>query len=111
MSDKPRFTIELRIRDNQMGEADYRHAIGCDDAMRISQRVVEDIKAPAPFGMTSFDQTIEVMKKREFRRDLLLEAARVLAGQMANRLEDAEGWHDESRKEPAQAALGGSWSK
>ena len=106
---KPRFTIEMRIHDNYGFEEPYSHAIGCDDAMRISQRTVDEIKAPAGLSMMSFDQTVEVMKTREFRRDLLIAAAKQLAGQMADRMQDAEGWHDERRKDPAQKALGGSW--
>ncbi len=61
--------------------------------------------------MMTMGDTIELMKAREFRRDLFMHAAKQLAGQMADRMEDAEGWHDESRIEPARAALGGKWDR
>lgn len=110
MTDRPRFTIEMTIRDNFSGES-YHHAVGCDQALRISARAVDDLKAGPAFGVSlmATDDAITMMKTREMRRDVLFDAARMLAGQMADRMQDAEGWHDESRIEPARKALGGNW--
>lgn len=110
MSDRPRFTISITITDNQ-GLDRYTHAIGCDLALRISHRAIEDLKAGPHLGISlvGMDETVKMMRTREMRRDLLLEAAVQLAEQMADRMEDAEGWHDSSRIEPARKALGGSW--
>lgn len=105
MTDTPRFTIELRIRD-RFGEADYVMAIGCDEALRISTRAVEELK----FGLcTGIAEAVGLMRTREMRRDLLRSAAKQLAGAMADRMEDAEGWHDPSRIELSRKALGGKW--
>jgi hypothetical protein len=60
-------------------------------------------------GIVPLDQTVEMMRMREFRRDFLVEAARGLAAEMADLLADAEGWHDASRVDPARRALGGEW--
>ena len=101
MSEKPRFTIEMTIRDNY-GHEQWRHAIGCDEAMSISERAVDEMKAGF---IPNMEATVTLMRKREMRRDLLMMAAEQLAGQMADRLEDSEGWHDPSRLEPAKRAL------
>src|SRR3990167_5917275 len=99
MSDRPsRFTIELTIRDNEGGDK-WVHAIGCDEALSISYRAVDELKAGF---LTSMDSAVQLMKQREMRRVPLMEAARRLAGQMADRLEDSEGWHDPDRIEPAR---------
>lgn len=100
-----RFTIELRIRD-RFGEANYAHAIDCDEALRISTRAVDEVKAGI-FG--SMSDTVKLMRIREMRRQVLIETAKQLAGQMTDRMEDAEGWHDVSRIDTARAALGGRW--
>jgi hypothetical protein len=107
MNDRPRFTIELTIRDNYSMES-YHHAIGCDQALRISSRAVEEMKAG--IGLVGMEDAVQMMKTREMRRDLLREAAIMLAGQTADRMQDAEGWHDASRIDPARKALGGRWS-
>lgn len=106
MNDRPRFTIELTIRDNY-GMESYHHAIGCDQALRISTRAVEELKTG--LGLVGMSNAIELMRTREMRRDLLRQAAVQLAEQMADRMQDAEGWHDTSRVEPARKALGGDW--
>lgn len=106
MTERPRFTIELTIRDNYSMES-YHHAIGCDQALRIRVRGVEELKAG--IGLMGMDDAVQMMKTREMRRDLLREAAIQLAGQMADRMQDAEGWHDTSRIEPTRKALGGNW--
>lgn len=102
MDREPRFTIELSIHDNH-GYESWHHAIGCDEALSISYRDVDDLKLGVlPGGMNN---AVQMMKQRQMRRDLLIEAARRLAAQIADRLEDSEGWHDPSRVEPATRAL------
>lgn len=101
--DKPRFTIKLSVIDNY-GHESWHHMVGCDQAMSISNRAVDDLKMGF---LGSMDATFKIMRTREFRREILIDAARQLAAQMADRLEDAEGWHDPSRVEPARRALKG----
>jgi hypothetical protein len=110
MQDRPRFTISITITDNQ-GYDCYTHAIGCDEALRISHRAVDDLKTGMlrAFSVDPMAETVTIMRTREMRRRLLMEAAQQLAGQMADRMEDAEGWHDPERIEPARKAIGGSW--
>ena len=98
---KPRFMIELSIRDNYNHDS-WHHAIGCDEALSISWRDVDDLKAGF---MPNMETAVTMMKQRTLRRDLLREAAVRLAMQVADRLEDSEGWHDSSRIEPARQAL------
>lgn len=110
MSERPRFTISITITDNQ-GLDRYSHFIGCDEALRVSHRAVDDLKTGAlrAFSVDPMRETVALMKTREMRRRLLMDAACQLAGQMADRMEDAEGWHDPERIEPARKAIGGSW--
>jgi hypothetical protein len=81
-------------------------AIGVDEAMSISSRAVDEIKA----GLVPFEHAVRIMRTREMRRKVLIELAKQLAAQMADRLEDSEGWHDPDRIDPAREALktGGS---
>ena len=106
MSEKPRFTIQMTIRDNY-GVDSWHHAIGCDDAMKISNREVDDLKMGPDLGVSliSFDAAVRILKTKELRRDILMMAAKQLAAGLADRLEDSEGWHDPSRIEPAKRAL------
>lgn len=102
MSQRPRFTIELSVRDN-LGPDKWTHAIGCDNALSISNRVVDEVK----LGLVgSFSDTVQILRQKQMRRDILIRAAEQLAAQMADRLEDSEGWHDPSRVDPAKRALG-----
>lgn len=55
--------------------------------------------------LQSFDTVIKIMKRREFRKDLFVREARRLGALLAERMEDAEGWHDASRIEPAKQQL------
>lgn len=106
-----RFTLMMTIQDGRREQEPVRMAIGIDEAMRISSRLVDDIKAGPSLGVALVDTNtvVRVMKERQLRRDVLKQLAIQLAGQLADRLEDAEGWHDASRIEPARAALGGDW--
>ena len=103
MNDRPRFTLELTLRD-RYGESIHM-AIGLDDQVRIAPRAVDEMKA----GLGTFDSSITLMKVREFRKGLFIDAARRLGALLAERMEDAEGWHDTSRVEPARKQLGGRW--
>jgi hypothetical protein len=61
-----------------------------------------DERAPSPM-----EQTIQVLKRKEFRKDLLMDAAHRLGTLLSERMSDAEGWHDASRVEPAKEQLRG----
>ena len=85
-------------------------AVGVDAEMRMDVRQIDDMKLAADVGFGSFDATVTILKQREFRKLALIEAATRLGRLMAERLEDAEGWHDTSRIEPARKSLGGRWA-
>lgn len=105
MSDRAQFTLQLTLRDNLGYSQPLAMAIDLDKELRISARAVDEMKA----GFANMDQAVTLMKCREFRKDLFLEACRRLGAQLAERMEDAEGWHDYSRIEPARKQLGGQW--
>lgn len=102
MTEQPRFTLELSLRDNQSFDPPLRMCIGVDGELRISSRAVEELK----IGIGSFDGAVRMMKAKEFRKDMFVQAAKRLAHLLAERMEDAEGWHDQSRIEPARKELG-----
>jgi len=81
----------------------------CIDVDEVTARQISKVPTPTPpeLGGT-MDECIEQLKTREFRKDLLVDAARRLGQGLAERMEDAEGWHDASRIEPAKAALRGT---
>lgn len=108
MAERPRFSIELTLRDERGERIRYCLPLA-DEELRISARIVEAIKSPAVFGM-SFESAVKIMQRKEYRRDLFRLATERLAMLLADRMEDAEGWHDQSRIEPARKQLGGRWS-
>lgn len=52
---------------------------------------------PGPYGASSFNAVIQVMKDRDKRTTFLIEATRNMGKAMAEHLQDKEGWHGESR--------------
>jgi len=50
---------------------------------------------------------VEIMKLREFRKDFFINECVRIGTLLAERMEDAEGWHDVSRIEPAKRELAG----
>ena len=101
MSDRPaRFTIKIEIRDN-MSDDVWSYITPTDEAMWIGWKPIEEMR----LGVGGFDGAVDLMKVREFRRKLLVEIAKRSANAIADRLEDAEGWHDPDRIKPATLAL------
>lgn len=52
-------------------------------------------------------EMVEIFRRREFRKDFFVDEGRRLGALLAERMEDAEGWHDTSRIEPAKRQLRG----
>ncbi len=67
-------------------------------------RDVYKIPPPVP-GLARFEQAVALLKQWEFRKGLFIEAARRIGALLAERMEDAEGWHDVERQEPARQEL------
>lgn len=107
--DRARFSFVLTLHDRY--GTPLHMAVDLDQELRISTRAVDDLKVGADLGMPlmSFDGAVRLMKAREFRKDLFIRTAGRLAAQMAERMEDAEGWNDTSRIGPARKQLGGDW--
>ncbi len=62
---------------------------------------------PPPLFPGSFSRVAEVMRRKQYRKDLFIRACKQLGSLLAERMEDAEGWHDASRIEPAKKQLRG----
>lgn len=111
MTDKSRFTLTLTLSDGEGYEQPISWCVGCDDALRISTRAVDEMKMGASLGVSTMgmDDVVTLIRTKKIRRKRFKEIALQLAGQMADRMEDAEGWHGVDRIEPARTALGGLW--
>ena len=96
---KPKLTLTF---DADFGQK-YSMCIDLDDH---TAREFQHVPLPTPieFGGT-FDECVEVLEKREFRKDVFQRECWRLGTLLAERMEDAEGWHDVSRIEPAKRAL------
>ena len=55
--------------------------------------------------MSGVEEVVSLLRRKEFRKDLLRREATRLGVLLAERMEDAEGWHDESRVEKAKKDL------
>ena len=78
--------------------------------INLSEEVAMDCMTPAverPLFPTrgGFDQMVKLLRKKQFRKDLFIRECKRLGTLLAERMEDAEGWHDESRVEPAKKQL------
>lgn len=99
MSERARYVIELVVSDRQRFD-EWRMCVSSDDFPVFSERFVDDIRDPGPVPIySSFDDVVRTFKKREFRRELLLQAAKKLAARLSDYIEDKEGWHGEGRRE------------
>lgn len=66
-----------------------------------------DIKPPPDIpGAMSFDDVVETLKRKEFRKKFFVAECTRIGALLAERMEDADGWHDASRIEPARRELG-----
>lgn len=87
------WTLEMSMRGPH-GEA-YTVALPLD---HHTAGEFERIAPPVPL-MNSFDDAVEILRRREFRKDLFQRAARNLGTLLAETMEDKEGWHGVDRQE------------
>jgi len=85
----------------------YTMALPLDEA---TARDIERISPPdalADFvpNVSPLTATVKKLRLREFRKDLFADAAMRLGKLLAERMEDAEGWHGVSREGPARTSL------
>lgn len=95
-----RWTLQLTLA----GPCGERHAVGID----LDTEIIRDINSMRPLndffpGEVSFEQAVEVIKRRVYRKDLFQDASGRLGAMLAERMEDKEGWHGEERKERLKA--------
>lgn len=104
---RPKCTIHLYVRD-EFGQEVGHMAVGADEFPVFSERFVDEVRAPIDVGFSilSFDQVVSTLKQREFRREILMDAARKLAARLSDYIEDKEGWHGESRREAIKKVAG-----
>jgi len=110
MTTKPKLILTF---DPGMGQPVMRTAIDLDEhTAREFERVDPPMMAESPIPWMSgrvplqnIDDVVKVMKVREFRKEVFQNECWRLGTLLAERMEDAEGWHDVSRIEPAKAAL------
>lgn len=101
----PRFTLQLTLRDRH-GSNDLSMAIDLEDETIGYRREAWRDREEMEIGAVSLTSAAKVLEQRAFRKDLFTTAAKRLGTLLAERMEDAEGWHDESRIEPAREQLG-----
>lgn len=95
---KSDWTLSLTITEKR-GSRTYTRAIDLDVA-DFGERLAGEMKLGLAFlGPGAFDQTAKVIKERNFRRQELIAAAKMLGMGLADYLEDREGWHGEQRQE------------
>lgn len=79
-----------------------------DRAAFMGERIADDMRAGvagfSPMG-SPFEATVEILKVKEFRRDLLKSQASRCGGALADHLEDREGWHGIERQAAVEKSL------
>lgn len=60
---------------------------------------ITGLQKPSIYDCSSIDEAVVIMKKREFRKDIMVSQATRLGILLAQRMEDCEGWHGEDRQE------------
>jgi len=96
-----RFAIRLSVID-RYGDQDAHMVVEMDEFPVFSERFVEEVTsefAPIALGPQPFDAMVKVLKTRQFRKDMLKQAARVLGDRLSDYIEDREGWHGERRRD------------
>lgn len=70
-------------------------------------REVTRIDPPPPpeLGLIPSDQVVKILRQKQFRKDLFIAEATRLGTLLAERMEDAEGWHGVERQQPAANQL------
>ena len=96
---KPSLTLTF---DAGWGET-FRMRIDLDE---YAAKEFMDIAPPLPTELGGdFATAVQIMKQREFRKDVFVGEATRLGRLLAERMEDAEGWHDIGRIDHARKEL------
>ena len=92
--------------ENGRGE-EFTMAISLDECTASDLMIPAPEKRPISFAGNGrrLDRVVEVLRRKRFRKDLFIAECKRLGMLLAERMEDAEGWHDESRIGPAKAQI------
>ena len=100
-----KWTLTLTF-SNSYGQS-FSRAIDVDHSIAREIQHIEPLKSgidlmlnPMPFA-----EACRVLKTKQLRKDLFMQEATRLGGQLAEYLEDKEGWHGESRKKTIALSL------
>jgi hypothetical protein len=100
MTYEPQFKLRLTL-EAPFGGKSYS-AVMPIDAFQAMDRYV-NLTPPNEFDGRGFEQTVEIIRKREYRKEDFQNAARKLAILLGERMEDEEGWHGISRQSTYEA--------
>lgn len=107
---EPRFTLEVKLRSPD-GRTLYAMAVNLEpDECSDMERIVGDMRLSREFddgSVGGLDEVVRTMRRREFRRDALVNKARLLGMQLADLMEDKDGWHGADRQESAKSFIEG----
>ena len=96
-------SLRLTFEDGR-GE-EFTMAISLDECTASDLMTPKPRPRPVFGGSVPMKAAIEVLRQKKYRKDMLIAECKRLGTLLAERMEDAEGWHDESRVEPARAQL------
>lgn len=99
MSDERPGSITLTIT-SPWGET-FACAVSVEAFAFMETYALEKSPAAGFPGEHAFTDVVTMMRRRAFRKGVLIAEAQRLAGQIAERLEDREGWHGADRQETA----------
>ena len=98
--------LRLTLDTGGVGRETFTIAIGLHPGVASDLMTLKP--SPRPIvagGDVPMKAAIEVLRQKKYRKDMLIAECKRLGTLLAERMEDAEGWHDESRIEPAKAQL------
>jgi hypothetical protein len=100
------YTLVARLEDQfYQSEATLCQKIELE---AMSERMVSDMKLsasmPDGISLVSFDDTVKMLKKRQYNREKLIREFTIIGERMADYLEDKLGWHGEERQEAIKSS-------
>lgn len=100
MTDKPRMRLELHLISEATNER-YAQAVRLEDDEAVDrwEHSLGKLKPPSELDTRTFEETIQAMQRREFRRSAIVSQAKTLGDALCDLLEDREGWHGADRQE------------
>jgi len=73
--------------------------------INLGQEIASDMDRIVRSSVNNFSGAVEAIRSKTFRKQLFIRECQRIGEHLAELMEDAEGWHDESRIEPAKKSL------